>query len=182
MKNIIKIILLISLVLSALSCMSPQYEHLKKGNDYSEKEKWNEAIIEYSKAIELAPDLAEAYNNRATAYTEKGEYDKAIADCTKVIEMDPQSIIPYYNRSIAYLYKGEYEKTIADCTKILDSGLNSPWVYYHRGMAYFKMRVYAAAIADFKMANNISTNATFNQMVDQKIQAAENMMRKPIQQ
>jgi tetratricopeptide (TPR) repeat protein len=182
MKNGIKIILLVSLILLTLACINPQYEHLKKGDSYADEGKWNEAIAEYTKAIELKPDFVEAYSNRASVYTDMGEYDKAIVDCTKAIELDPQSTIPYYNRSIAYLYKGEYEKTIADCDKILELGLNSPWVHYHRGMAHFEMGNYKSAIDDFLTAKSTSTNSTFNQMVDQKIQAAENMMSKPIQQ
>lgn len=182
MKSKVTIILIITLALLALACMSPQYEHLKKGDDYSENGKWNEAIIEYTKAIELAPSLIEAYNNRATAYIEKGEYDKAIDDCTKAIEIDPQSTIPYYNRSIVYLHKGQYEKAIDDCDKIIEMGLNSPWVYYHRGMAYFEMGFYKAAIGDFTRARNISTTSSFLQMIDQRIKNAEDMLNKTKQQ
>lgn len=179
MRHGIKIILLITLFLSIAACMDPEYAHLKKGDDYSEKEKWSEAIIEYTKAIELSPNMIKAYNNRATAYTEKGEYDKAIADCTKAIEMDPKSTIPYYNRSIAYLYNREYNKAISDCEKIIELGLNSSWVYYHRGMGYFGLGDYRSAIADFTMAKRISTSTQFTQMADQKIKDAEIFMNKP---
>ena len=179
MKNRIKVILIISLALLTLACINPHYEHLRKGDSYADRGKLNEAIAEYTKAIELKPNFVEAYNNRASVYTEMGEYDKAITDCTKAIELDPQSTIPYYNRSIAYLYNGEYEKAVADCDKILELGLNSPWVHYHRGMAHLEMGNYKLAIDDFTMANNISTDSTFNKMVEQKIKAAESMMDKP---
>ena len=182
MKNGIKIILLISLTLLTLACINPHFDHLRKGDSYADKGNWNEAIAEYTKAIELKPDFVEAYNNRASVYTDMGEYDKALADCTKAIELDPLSTIPYYNRSIVYLYKGEYEKTIADCDKILELGLNSPWVHYHRGMANFEMGNYESAIVDFTTAKSISTDSTFNQMVEQKIKAAENLMSTPKQQ
>jgi len=178
MKNSTKLIIVfISLALLTVACINPHYEHLRKGDLYSDEAKWNEAIIEYNEAINLKPDFIEAYNNRATAYTATGEYDNAIADCTKAIELDPESTIPYYNRSIAYLYKGEYEKAIADCDKILAFGLNSPWVHYHRGMAHFEMGDYMSAITDFENAKNISTDSTFNQMIDQKIKASENLLK-----
>lgn len=166
----------IVLLSSLLGCMSPQYQHLKKGDNYSDKGKWNEAIVEYTKAIEIAPDLIKAYNNRAVAYTEKGDYDKAIIDCNKVIQMDPQSTIPYYNRSIAFLYKKEYQKALEDCDIILMLGLNSPWIYYHKAMAYIGLATetgdnnyYKDAHASLILARQISENAEFNKMIDQKI-------------
>jgi tetratricopeptide (TPR) repeat protein len=38
------------------------------------------AIADYTKAIELKPDLAEAYFNRGIEYEKLGQRDKAIAD------------------------------------------------------------------------------------------------------
>ena len=145
MKNRIKVILIISLALLTLACINPHYEHLRKGDSYADGGKLNEAIAEYTKAIELKPNFVEAYNNRASVYTEMGEYEKAVADCDKILEL----------------------------------GLNSPWVHYHRGMAHLEMGNYKLAIDDFTMANNISTDSTFNKMVEQKIKAAESMMDKP---
>jgi tetratricopeptide (TPR) repeat protein len=177
MKN--KTLLLISLIGLLIifpSCMSPEYQHLKNGDNYSDQQKWAEAITEYTKAIEIAPKLAEAYNNRASAYTEKGDYEKAIADCTKVIEMDPESVVAYYNRSIAYLYNRQYEKAVFDSEKILELGLNSPWVYYHRGMAFLGMGEYQGALSSFIQAKKISSSPEFIQMIDQQVNSIQGLL------
>ena len=173
----------IAILISSVACMSPQYQHLKRGDNYSDKGNWNEAIAEYTKAIEIAPDLVKAYNNRSVAYTEKGDYIKAIVDCNRVIEMDPQSTIPYYNRSIAYLYNKDYQKALDDCDKILMMGLTSAWVYYHRAMAYIGLATdtgdknyYKDAHASLILARQISTNAEFNKMIDQKLDTVANQM------
>ena len=50
-------------------------------------------IADFSKAIELYPDYAEAYFNRAYAYHKKGgEVDKARSDLEKCMELstDPR--------------------------------------------------------------------------------------------
>jgi tetratricopeptide (TPR) repeat protein len=176
LKKTLTLAILIVLLIIISSCMSPEYEHLKNGDNYSDQQKWVEAIAEYTKAIEVAPKLAEAYNNRASAYTEKGDYEKAIADCTKVIAMDPESVVAYYNRSIAYLYNRQYEKAVNDCEKILELGLNSPWVYYHRGMAYIGMGEYRGALSSFIQAKKISTSPEFTQMIDQQINSIQGLM------
>ncbi len=175
MKNkTIILVIFIALLITFSSCMSPEYQHLKNGDNFSDQEKWSEAISEYTQAIEIAPKLAEAYNNRATAYTEKGEYTKAILDCNKVIEMDPESVVAYYNRSIAYLYNQQFQKALDDTDKILQLGLNSPWVYFHRGMAYKGMGEEQGALSSFLLAKKISTDPQFLKMVDLQIQSLTN--------
>jgi hypothetical protein len=88
--------------------------HLKQGDAYVEQGQWDEAITEYSKAIELDPELAEAYSSRGYAYVCKLELDKAMADCNRAIELDPNFARAYYNRGYAYLEKGEVIEAISD--------------------------------------------------------------------
>jgi tetratricopeptide (TPR) repeat protein len=39
--------------------------YLDRGNVYLDGKEYDKAVVEYTRAIELNPDLAEAYNNRA---------------------------------------------------------------------------------------------------------------------
>ncbi len=71
------------------------------------------AIADYTKAIELKPDFADAYYNRGLAkqakvyifggrvWTERGGLDGAIADYTKAIDLKPDFADAYYNRGLA---------------------------------------------------------------------------------
>ena len=51
------------------------------------------AIIDLNKAIELDPELAEAYFNRGSTYYYKGQEDLALADFNKVIELSSNPLI-----------------------------------------------------------------------------------------
>ena len=62
----------------------------------------DKAIVDYSEAIKLKPDYAEAYNNRARTYLKKVDFDKAIEDYTKAIELNPQDVDAYYTRGKLY--------------------------------------------------------------------------------
>lgn len=65
-----------------------------RGNAWiNSKGEYDKAIADYTKAIEIDPRYAFAYNNRGLAWGKKGEYDKAIADYTKAKEVNPA-----YNR------------------------------------------------------------------------------------
>ena len=50
---------------------------------------FSDAIEDYTKAIELDPDYADAYNNRGYAYYLLEQYGKALNDYDKAIELDP---------------------------------------------------------------------------------------------
>src|SRR5262249_8406068 len=54
--------------------------HFERGLALAKQNKLDEAIADYSKAIELDSKLAWAWCNRADAYRELHQYDKAIAD------------------------------------------------------------------------------------------------------
>ncbi len=124
MRGKIKIMLLICSALLMLGCANPALEHLEQGNTYADQEQWDEAIVQYTKAIELDPELALAYNNRGWAYNETGQWDLAIADCNKAIELDPELAMAYYNRGTAYDYKGELDNAIADFNKVIEVSTN----------------------------------------------------------
>lgn len=51
----------------------------------------SELKVEYNtKAIEMAPDFVEAYNNREHTYNKLGRYKEALVDTNKSIELDPR--------------------------------------------------------------------------------------------
>ena len=47
-----------------------------------------EALESYKKAIELRPDYAEAWFNRACVYALKGERENALSDLKHAVELD----------------------------------------------------------------------------------------------
>lgn len=87
--------------------------------------KLDQAIKNYTKAIELKPDYAEAYYNRGFVYRMKQDYKRAIADYTKAIELKSDYADAYYRRSRAWLYLGEEEKAKSDMKTASDIGINN---------------------------------------------------------
>ena len=71
--------------------------------DLVEKQReYDKAVVHYTEAIDLNPELAEAYSNRGTVYTDKGEVDKAIEDYTIAIDLNPEGAKAYNNRGTVY--------------------------------------------------------------------------------
>ncbi len=92
------------------------------------------AIAEYSRAIELDRQFADAYNNRAVAFFNQKEYQAAIADLTKSLEIRP-SAFAFNNRGNAYLLLNKTSEGIADLTAALSLSPAAE-TYYNRGQAY----------------------------------------------
>jgi len=85
-------------------------------------DRFNQTISDATKAIEINPRNATAYNNRGDAYFNKGEYDKAISDFTKAIEINPTFAVVFSNRGFVYYRKQEYDKAWEDVHKAQNLG------------------------------------------------------------
>ena len=59
------------------------------------------AFADYSKAIQLDPQVAGNYYNFGVAKMQLKDYQGAIADFSKAIQLDPQYDIAYNNREFS---------------------------------------------------------------------------------
>jgi len=82
----------------------------------------DKAIDMYNRAIELDPNYADAYHNRALEYSKKGNYKQAIPDFSKAIENKPDRAQGYNDRACAYAEVKEYDKSWTDVHKAEESG------------------------------------------------------------
>ena len=97
--------------------------HLYKGVTYVHKRQYDEAISDYTKAIEINPRFAMAYRTRGTAYFRKRQYDEAISDYTKAIEINPRYVDAYDNRGFIYMVRLEdKKKACADWKRACELG------------------------------------------------------------
>lgn len=117
------VMLIAALAMSVVGCGGPEEGtaewYLDRGNELAEEGRYEEAIEEYTKAIEIDPDYAAAYNNRGYAYDELGEYQQAIDDYTKAIEIDPDCADTYNNRGYTYRELGYGAEALADYEKVI---------------------------------------------------------------
>ncbi len=113
------------------------------------------AIDDWTVAIRLKPDSAEAYYFRGRAYACKGE-DKAksLADYNEAIRLKPDYADAYYFRALSY-GDADRDKQIADLTAALRLKLNAEracWAYCSRGSAFERKGDRAAALDDYTAA------------------------------
>ena len=113
----------------------------------------NQKKIEfYSKAIELNPNYALAFHNRANVYNDMKERNKALDDYNKAIELNPEYANSYNNRGTAYERLGEPDKAIADYNKAIEINPNLANAYNNRGIILDKLNINDKAILDYNKA------------------------------
>ncbi|KAG8234863.1 hypothetical protein J437_LFUL013150 [Ladona fulva] len=78
-------------------------ENLKQvGNSLMKENKFKEAITNYTRAIEIDPNNAVYYCNRAAANIKLGVYGAAIEDCNQALRIDPRYSKAHSRLGFAY--------------------------------------------------------------------------------
>ena len=111
-------------------------DFLESGNAKYDLKDYNGAISDYTKAIELDPDYADAYNNRGLSKFKLEDYKGAIADYTKVIELKPDDAATFYNsRGILKKKLKDYDGAITDYNKAISLNPDFAEAYKNRGIS-----------------------------------------------
>lgn len=112
-------------------------KYYEEGYDYSQKQKFDKAIVSYRKAVELDPKFAFAWDNLGLSYRKTGNYDEALKCYKKSIEIDPYGIMPLQNIAIVYEYKKDYKQAAAVYEKLVEADNQNPEGYYGAGRAFY---------------------------------------------
>jgi Flp pilus assembly protein TadD len=84
------------------------------GVGYLDNGELDMALLAFTQAIRLDPQMAQAYNGRAVVHALRGELDKAIADSEESLRLDPDDPEFYKTRGYIYDRLGDEEKSQAD--------------------------------------------------------------------
>ena len=87
---------------------------------FSRKKDYSKAINNFTKAIELKEDFADAYYHRGQAYAKESKYEDAIDDFSKAIEIDPEFKDAYFQRGNVFFERGFKERARDDYEKIIE--------------------------------------------------------------
>ena len=136
------------------------WDYIRRGNRIYDEGCLELAMDEYSKAIELDPNFAGAYNIRGIVHRELGHLEEAIKDYNKAIELDPNFAGAFNNRGIVHGDLGRLEEAIQDYNKaiVLDPNFADP--YYNRGSAHKDLRRLEEAIKDYNKAIELDPDYT----------------------
>ncbi len=114
------------------------------------------ALADYSMAIKLNPDGAQAYHNRGLIFSIEQQYDKALADYNNAIRINPHQINSINNRGLVFYYLGQYDKALADYDTAIHLDSTYTTTYINRGLLYQTEQQPEKALADYTTAIQLS--------------------------
>lgn len=146
----------------------------------------DQAIVDYSDAIRVAPTETYAYVNRGIVlYTKKDNNEGAISDFNAALKLKPCEVTAWVNRGLVYKRKGDLNQSIADFTDALkclgtnltpvpasapanptqqyltgvQASTQAADTYFQRGLVKIDKKIYKDAILDFNDAIRLNPGA-----------------------
>jgi tetratricopeptide (TPR) repeat protein len=108
--------------------------YLQRGNAHKNLSHFDQALADWSRAIDLDPSLADAFTARGTYYQTHNDTAKALADFERSLQLNP-TVDGYFQRGQVYSGLGQYDKAIEDYDRAIAERRDAPWVYLARASA-----------------------------------------------
>jgi tetratricopeptide (TPR) repeat protein len=112
----------------------------------------DEQIRFYSQAIDLKPDFAEAFNNRAFARHEKGDLEGALQDCNEAIRLKPDYAGAFCNRGRTRIAKNDLGGALEDFGEAIRLKPDFAMAFNNRGNARRAKGDLEGALLDYNEA------------------------------
>ncbi|MEA5467079.1 J domain-containing protein [Leptothoe sp. PORK10 BA2] len=111
------------------------------------------ALADFDRAIELQPDLAEAYLRRAQVRYLLEDDAGVLTDCQRLLQFSQRLPQTYYYLGLARYRLGYTESAIAAFTQAIEREPDDPQAYFQRGVAHADVQDWHEAAHDFQVAS-----------------------------
>ena len=129
-----------------------------RGTGWYLKGFYDNAIADFTEAIQHNPKFTLAFQNRGRAWHKKGEYDRAVQDFGEALRLDPRSAATYADRGSSLLNKAEFDLALADFSQAIRLAPKYGLAYLGRADALSGKQNYKAALVDLNQAESVMPN------------------------
>jgi len=130
-----------------------------RGSAYGRGGKYQEALRDFDKALQLRPNFYQAYANRALIHRFLGDQASALADYNRSIQLNPSYDAAYIGRGNLYRKAGRVQEAFSDFQRAIQLDTTDPRAYHNRGLIYQSQGQHAFAIEDFSTAISLAPDA-----------------------
>ncbi len=129
-------------------------EYYERAWEKEKSGKFDEAIADFTTAIELKPDYTWALNSRGNLkQTHLNDYQGALTDYNQAIQLDPQYTKAYNNRGILKRkHLQDYQGALTDYNQAIQLDPEDAAVYSNRGNLKDDLQDYQGALEDYNQA------------------------------
>lgn len=123
--------------------------YLNRGAAEFQKKRYDDAVKDFTTAIEIDPSQADPYERRGQAYEQKKEIDKALADYDRALDRDPNRGLPHLQRGTILYDRDEFDKALVDFQEVVRIWPNYAYGFLMRGRCFLKRDDLDHALANF---------------------------------
>jgi eukaryotic-like serine/threonine-protein kinase len=133
--------------------------HMIVGSAYLLKGKYAEAIAEYNRTVDLAPNSDEAYRRLGNAYAKAKNKELAIQNLVKATEINPYSYLNFNALGYAYNDFGDYDKAVEAFEKVTQLQPDFAGGYTNLAAILYQQGKWAECIPYYKKALELEPSA-----------------------
>lgn len=153
-------------------------ELIKKGDDAYYKQRYNEAIDCYTKAVVFNPSDKMVMLKIANIYKLLGNNAKAISFYDKIITIDKNSTDAYFNKGLVFANQKKYDDALTCFEKVIELSPEYPYAYYSTALTYELKEMPEKAIEYYNLYLNVEKDEKMQNIVKQKLKQIENGNKK----
>src|SRR3984957_2477347 len=128
--------------------LNPVSAFIDQGNTYLNERKYDQAISEFDKALELNPRSAMALADRGMAHIWKNELPLAREDLDSAAAIDPRNPVAPRGRGVLAMFAGGYAEAAANFTESLKIEPDSVFTLHWRAQSYARSAEIEKALLD----------------------------------
>jgi protein O-mannosyl-transferase len=129
-----------------------------RGIIYLGEEKFDMAIQDFTKAMEIDPKMFYAYNNRGAVYMKKQMYQEALADFQAALQISPADMKAQYNLSKCHLLMRNYHEGLRSYDLLIKEHPEMARAWNDRGKIKNDLTLFANALYDLNKAIELDPN------------------------
>ena len=113
---------------------------------------YDEAVAQYTDALDLNPESLALLNNRGVANQKRGRYDESYLDYTRALTLDPEYYDARYNRALLSLDFDQHFAALDDLDYLKNRYPDSSKVFFSMGVALSQARDFRQSVDAFSYA------------------------------
>jgi tetratricopeptide (TPR) repeat protein len=150
-----------------------------QGNKFIEKQQYDHAIAAYDKAIQLNPNVYQAWYNRGLCLAELHQFKEAITSYQKAIKIKPDFYQAWNSLGNSFYHSQQYTEAITAYDHALQLEPNLADTWYNRACCRALQGYVDLAIDSLKQAIEINPNFRKQAKTDADFESIRNSWRFP---
>ena len=140
---------------TALVFAQSSKQYMKAGDEFLRKMSFDDAIEQFTRAIELDPDDDKAYIQRALAYMQLNDFEKASLDFDRALVFNEKDGELYFLSGNSYYLLGNSEIALDRLSKAISYKNNFQEAFQVRSLVLMELRRYQEALDDCRKSLRI---------------------------